>query len=258
MVPWGLPVDLPNILAIIDCLKTWLGLIKRSFQGLSIVVKTMGVDEELMEIWPNEVCDSLKVHIVPSGNHNNIPIVPRDRRRKPMLLLNVSSYMSNTILVVLWGNYYSPQVESKASESDRYNFRNSVVANLSPQDCPLWCLFWWSQVGNARLSNKRGGWAMKKAGCLNWPSINQRENQRCQVSKQKFNTNRPEYVKYLNGPPWPSDLKMWCSIVVWCWRQCSFLYLYRHKSYLLSPWHVWQTWQCVCHNTDVFMEDTNA
>jgi len=61
----------------------------------------MRVDEELMEIWPNEVCDSLKAHIVPSGNHNNIPIIPRDRKRKPMLLLNVSNYMSNTILVVL-------------------------------------------------------------------------------------------------------------------------------------------------------------
>jgi len=77
------------------------------------------------------------VTIVPSGNHNNIPIVLRYRKRKLMLLLNVSNYMSNTILVVLWGNYYPPQVESKASELDRYNFRNSAVANLSPQDCPL-------------------------------------------------------------------------------------------------------------------------
>ena len=97
----------------------------------------MRVDEELMEIWPNEACDSLKAHIVPSGNHNNIPIVPRDRKKKPMLLLNVSNYMSNIILVVLWGNYYPSQVESKVSESDRYNFRNSAVANLSSQDCPL-------------------------------------------------------------------------------------------------------------------------
>jgi len=32
-------------------------LIERSFQGLSGAVETMGIVEELMEIWPNEVCD---------------------------------------------------------------------------------------------------------------------------------------------------------------------------------------------------------
>ena len=68
----------------------------------------MRIDGESMEIWLNEACDSLKAHIVPSGNHNDISIIPRDRKKKPMLLLNVSNYMSNTILVVLWGNYYPP------------------------------------------------------------------------------------------------------------------------------------------------------
>jgi len=29
-----------------------------SFQGLSVTIKTVRIDEELMEIWPNEVCDS--------------------------------------------------------------------------------------------------------------------------------------------------------------------------------------------------------
>jgi len=29
-----------------------------SFQGLSIAIETMRIIEELMEIWPNEVCDS--------------------------------------------------------------------------------------------------------------------------------------------------------------------------------------------------------
>jgi len=33
-------------------------LIKRSFQELSIAIKTMRIVKELMEIWPNEVCDS--------------------------------------------------------------------------------------------------------------------------------------------------------------------------------------------------------
>jgi len=32
-------------------------LIERSFQGLSVAIETMRIDEELMEIWPNEVCD---------------------------------------------------------------------------------------------------------------------------------------------------------------------------------------------------------
>ena len=50
-------IDLLNISANINCLKTWLALIKRSFWGLSIIFKTMRIVEELMEIWPNEVCD---------------------------------------------------------------------------------------------------------------------------------------------------------------------------------------------------------
>jgi len=59
MVPWWLPVDLPNISAIIDCLETYLVSIERSFQGLSVAIETVRIDEELMEIWPNEVCDSI-------------------------------------------------------------------------------------------------------------------------------------------------------------------------------------------------------
>ena len=33
-------------------------LIERSFQGLSVAFETMGIVKELVEIWPNEVCDS--------------------------------------------------------------------------------------------------------------------------------------------------------------------------------------------------------
>jgi len=35
-----------------------LASIERSFQGLSGAVETMGIVKELMEIWPNEVCDT--------------------------------------------------------------------------------------------------------------------------------------------------------------------------------------------------------
>jgi len=35
----------------------WLVSIKRAFQGLSVAIETMGIVEELVEIWPNEVCD---------------------------------------------------------------------------------------------------------------------------------------------------------------------------------------------------------
>ena len=35
--------------------------IKRSFQGLLGAIKTVGIVKELMEIWPNEVCDKLVV-----------------------------------------------------------------------------------------------------------------------------------------------------------------------------------------------------
>jgi len=34
-------------------------LIERSFQGLSIAIETVRIVEELVEIWPNEVCDNL-------------------------------------------------------------------------------------------------------------------------------------------------------------------------------------------------------
>jgi len=34
-------------------------LIKRSFQGLSVAIETVRIVEELVEIWPNEVCDTL-------------------------------------------------------------------------------------------------------------------------------------------------------------------------------------------------------
>ena len=57
MVTWWLPVDLLNISANIDHLKTWLTSIKRSFWGLFVAFKTVGIVEELMEIWLNEVCD---------------------------------------------------------------------------------------------------------------------------------------------------------------------------------------------------------
>ena len=57
MVPWWLPVDLPNISAIIDRLETGLVSIERSFQGLSVAIETVRINEELMEIWPNKVCD---------------------------------------------------------------------------------------------------------------------------------------------------------------------------------------------------------
>jgi len=32
-------------------------LIERSFQGLSVAIETMRIVKELVEIWPNEVCD---------------------------------------------------------------------------------------------------------------------------------------------------------------------------------------------------------
>jgi len=62
MVPWWLPVDLPNISANTDRLEMWLVLIERSFQGLFVAIETVKIDEELMEIWPNEVCDKWWVH----------------------------------------------------------------------------------------------------------------------------------------------------------------------------------------------------
>jgi len=57
MVPWWLLVDLPNISANTDCFEAWLVPIKKSFQGLFVAIETVRIDEELMEIWPNEVCD---------------------------------------------------------------------------------------------------------------------------------------------------------------------------------------------------------
>jgi len=63
---------------------------------------------------------------------------------------------------------------------------------------------------------------------------------------------------HLISSHWPFDQETWCAIVIRCRRQCSFLYLYRHESYLLTPWHFWRPWRRVCHNTDVLIEDTDA
>ena len=52
-----------NSSANIDCLETWPVLIERSFQGLSIAIETVRIDRELMEIWPNEVCDIIQ-HVI--------------------------------------------------------------------------------------------------------------------------------------------------------------------------------------------------
>jgi len=68
MVPWWLPVDLPNISANTDCFEAWLVSIERSFQGLSVAVKTVKIVEELVEIWSNEVCDTNSFRIQYSLN----------------------------------------------------------------------------------------------------------------------------------------------------------------------------------------------
>jgi len=39
----------------------WLVSIENSFQGLSIAIETVRINEELMEIWPNEVCDKKRI-----------------------------------------------------------------------------------------------------------------------------------------------------------------------------------------------------
>ena len=59
MVPWWLPVDLPNISANTNCFEAWLVWIERSFQELSAAIETMTIVKELVEIWPNKVCDRL-------------------------------------------------------------------------------------------------------------------------------------------------------------------------------------------------------
>jgi len=64
MVPWWLPVDLPNISANTDHFEAWLVSIERSFQGLSIAIKTVRIVEELVEIWLNEVYDRVLVRLL--------------------------------------------------------------------------------------------------------------------------------------------------------------------------------------------------
>ena len=48
------------------------GIDRKVFSGLSIAIETVRIDEELMEIWPNEVCDkSIMAKILgrSTGNH---------------------------------------------------------------------------------------------------------------------------------------------------------------------------------------------
>ena len=39
----------------------WLVSIENSFQGLSIAIETVRINEELMEIWLNKVCDKERI-----------------------------------------------------------------------------------------------------------------------------------------------------------------------------------------------------
>jgi len=38
-----------------------------SFQGLSVAIETVRIDKELMEIWPNEVCDTITLTLTPKN-----------------------------------------------------------------------------------------------------------------------------------------------------------------------------------------------
>ena len=55
---------------LLICLISWPILIasrcdwhwsKRSFQGLAVAIETVRIIKELMEIWPNEVCDTIRL-----------------------------------------------------------------------------------------------------------------------------------------------------------------------------------------------------
>ena len=53
----------------------WLVSIERPFQGLSGAIETVGIVQELIEIWPNEVCDTnqglFKPTVMFFGIYNN-------------------------------------------------------------------------------------------------------------------------------------------------------------------------------------------
>jgi len=47
-------------------------------QGLSIAIETVRIDEELMEIWPNEVCDTKEEEESKGGDKKPDPTNPED------------------------------------------------------------------------------------------------------------------------------------------------------------------------------------
>ena len=88
-----------NILVDIDCLKTWLALIRRSFWELSIAIKTMRIIKELMKIWLNEVCDRLDII-----NYHDINILAFHNDWDTNYMINIYSNSSQTTFQVLWQN----------------------------------------------------------------------------------------------------------------------------------------------------------
>ena len=99
MVPWWLPVDLPNISAITDRLETWLVPIERSFQGLSVAIETVRIDGELMEIWPNEVCDRHRPLLEGSTAtwHTTVQITSEEREQSN-LTYNLQTDCGHTVV----------------------------------------------------------------------------------------------------------------------------------------------------------------
>ena len=112
MLLWWLPVDLPNISTNTDCFEVWLVLIERSFQELSVAIETVRIIEELVEIWPNEVCDTASIHPPPLSMARLPPVPPLPVTLKPLppaLSIGVPIDVDatrKTRSLSLWGCYW--------------------------------------------------------------------------------------------------------------------------------------------------------
>ena len=161
MVPWWLPVDLPNISAIIDCLKMWLVSIERSFQGLSVAIETVRIDKELMEIWPNEVCDTYP-EFVTHMNTEVVSLFP-DKSGWEALIIEAKSWswftssMGGLCMFLL----YTP---------DWWLIILADLSNLyqAISTCCLACVFLFIYLWNQLNWNPEG--TMANVGAMSWNS----------------------------------------------------------------------------------------
>ena len=103
-------------------------MIERSFQGLSVAIKTMRIVEELIEIWLNEVCDKCSQYKFCTRVYYNLYIQRSDSYSLGGCLVQRSPLQSDCLTIVLGQQLVGKQVSSwvKILHPNRHSVTNFI------------------------------------------------------------------------------------------------------------------------------------